>query len=152
MYNDGVKLVIQRVAKASVKDLETDKILGEINEGLLVLVGVKEGDTKKEAEKLAKKLANIRLMKDENNKMNKSVNDVGGKFLVISQFTLYADTAKGNRPSFIKAAKPQLANDLYGYFIKVLRSEGTVETGEFGAYMEIKARLDGPVTILIEDN
>ncbi len=145
-----MKLVIQRVKKASVLDEDTGKIVGKINKGLFVLIGVREGDTKKEAENLAEKLAKLRIMADKNDKMNLSVKDVGGEILVVSQFTLNADTSKGNRPSFVKSAAPKLANEIYEHFVAQLREKGIkVETGNFGAYMEIKTELDGPVTILL---
>jgi len=143
-----MRLVIQRVSKAQV--LVGEKILGEIDKGLFVLVGVKERDKKKDALFLAEKLSKLRVMSDENNKMNLSVKDVGVEILVVSQFTLYADTNKGNRPSFVKAANPLLAEELYNLFIDSLKNmDIKVETGKFGAYMNIKAELDGPVTIII---
>jgi len=143
-----MRLVIQRVSKAQV--LVGEKILGEIDKGLFVLVGVKERDKKKDALFLAEKLSKLRVMSDENDKMNLSVKDVGVEILVVSQFTLYADTNKGNRPSFVKAANPLLAEELYNLFIDSLKNmDIKVETGKFGAYMNIKAELDGPVTIII---
>lgn len=144
-----MKLVTQRVRKASVT---VDKrIVGKIGSGYLVLLGVKEGDSEKKVDTLVNKLVKLRLMADKNGKMNLSVKDVGGEVLVISQFTLYANTNKGNRPSFIKAAKPELAEKLYQYFIETLRNQGIkVESGKFGALMVIDAELDGPVTIELE--
>ena len=125
---------------------------GKIGKGLFVLVGVKEGDTEKDSEALAEKLAKLRVMSDTGGKMNLSVKDVGGKVLAVSQFTLIADTSKGNRPSFIKAAKPELAEKIYNHFVEKLQKLGVkVETGMFGEYMEIDANLDGPVTIIIEN-
>jgi len=145
-----MRLVVQRVKKAKVLIKETDKVSGEIDKGLLVLLGVKEGDSKEDAERLAEKLSKLRVMADEKEKMNLSVGDVDGGMLVVSQFTLYADTSKGNRPSFIKAGDPKLAKELYEYFVAQLKEKGIkVETGEFGAYMEIDAELDGPVTIIV---
>lgn len=151
-----MRLVIQRVSKASVKVVETGKglpagrqVVGEIGKGLFVLVGVKKGDELKDAELLAVKLAKLRIMADENAKMNLAVGDVEGEFLVVSQFTLYADTSGGNRPSFIDAALPDEAKKIYEHFIQKLKSLGArVETGSFGDYMQIETILDGPVTIL----
>ena len=144
-----MRLVIQRVSKAQVS--VDEKILGKINKGLFVLVGVKEGDKKEDAVFLAEKLSKLRVMSDDNDKMNLSVKDVGAEILIVSQFTLYADTSKGNRPSFVKAADPLLAEELYNLFINNLRDMGIkVETGKFGAYMKIKPELDGPVTIVID--
>ena len=148
-----MRLVIQRVSKASVAVSESGKIVGKIGKGLFVLVGVKEGDTEKDSEALAEKLAKLRVMSDTGGKMNLSVKDVGGKVLAVSQFTLIADTSKGNRPSFIKAAKPELAEKIYNHFVEKLQKLGVkVETGMFGEYMEIDANLDGPVTLLLESN
>lgn len=145
-----MRLVIQRVKRASVSITETGKVIGKINKGFLVLVGVKKGDTKKEAEVLAEKLAKLRVMADKQRKMNLSVKDVGGEVLLVSQFTLHADTAKGNRPSFAKAAGPGLAEKIYEYFVAQLKNKGVkIKTGSFGEYMEIEAELDGPVTIII---
>ncbi len=145
-----MRLVVQRVKKAKVLIKETGKVSGEIDKGLLVLLGVKEGDSKEDAERLAEKLSKLRVMADKKEKMNLSVGDVDGGILVVSQFTLYADTSKGNRPSFIKAGNPKLAKELYEYFVAQLKEKGVkVETGEFGAYMEIDAELDGPVTIIV---
>lgn len=152
-YNHSMKLVIQRVLKATVTANPADRTRHEesIGQGLFVLFGVGEGDTKEGAKKLAQKLYKIRLMADENGKMNKTVNDVSGKFLVVSQFTLYADTTGGNRPSFVSAMAPGEAKELYEYFVAELRKLGaTVKTGSFGNYMNIQAELDGPVTILVE--
>ena len=147
-----MRLVIQRVKKAKVIVTDTKKVAGEIDRGYLVLVGVKEGDTQDDAQILAEKLVKLRIMADEAGKMNLSIKDAKGKILAVSQFTLHADTSKGNRPSFIKAAKPDLAEKVYQYFVSELKKlEVEVETGEFGAYMNISAELDGPVTIIIEN-
>ncbi len=144
-----MKLVVQRVKTASVK---TDgKVVGQIDKGLFILVGVGIGDTVKKAEDLAKKVAKLRIMSDENDKMNLSVKDVSGEILAVSQFTLYADTSAGNRPSFVKAEEPEKARQIYEHFVEVLKNEGIqVETGKFGAYMFIDPVLDGPVTIVLE--
>lgn len=145
-----MRLVVQRVKKASVLNEDTGKVVGKIGKGLFVLIGVREGDTKKDAGNLAEKLAKLRIMADEDDKMNLSIKDVKGEILVVSQFTLSADTSKGNRPSFVKAAAPKLANEIYEHFIVQLKERGIkVETGDFGAYMQIDAELDGPVTILL---
>ncbi len=147
-----MRLVVQRVKHAKVLIKENDLVVGKIDKGLFVLVGIKSGDTKKEVEKLAEKLTKLRVLADEEGKMNKSVIDVNADLLVVSQFTLYADTSGGNRPSFISAAKPEDAIALYEYFIQMLRDKSIhIETGEFGSYMEIKAELDGPVTIILEN-
>lgn len=146
-----MRLAVQRVKSAKVRVAKTGEIVGKIGKGLFVLVGVKQGDVEKDAEVLAEKLAKLRVMADENGKMNLSVKDVKGEVLVVSQFTLYADTSGGNRPSFIKAAEPKLAEALYRLFVSRLKEKGIkVETGSFGEYMEIDAELDGPVTILME--
>ena len=144
-----MKLVIQRVKKATVTAQDHEKSIGQ---GLFVLFGAGVGDTKEQARKLAQKLFKIRIMADEEGKMNKSVAEVNGEYLVVSQFTLYGDTSDGNRPSFINAMPPDQAKELYGYFVEELRKLGaTVKTGSFGNYMNIKSELDGPVTILIGD-
>lgn len=144
-----MKLVIQRVEKAKVIRVSDGKVTGEVGRGFFILVGFKKGDTEKEVEILADKLMKLRVMSDPNDKMNLSVGDIGGKILVVSQFTLYADTSGGNRPSFINAEDPDKAEKLYEYFIGQLRSKNLeVETGSFGDYMKIEAVLDGPVTIL----
>lgn len=150
-YNVFMKLVIQRVTEAQVKNLDTNNIVGKIGKGLFVLVGVGQEDSKIDAENLAEKLIKLRIMSDKEDKMNLSVKDVGGEILVVSQFTLYADTSAGNRPSFIKAAKPELGREIYEHFISKLKESGlNIQTGNFGAYMQIITVLDGPVTILYE--
>lgn len=146
-----MKLVIQRVQKAKVVRVSDQKKVGEVGLGLFVLVGFKKGDSEKEVDLLADKLSKLRVMSDENEKMNLSVNDAKGKILVVSQFTLYADTKGGNRPSFINAEDPEKAKKLYELFIAKLKEKSiTVETGSFGDYMQIDATLDGPVTIILE--
>ncbi len=148
-----MKLVIQRVSSATVTSdpANGERHHEEIKKGLFVLFGAGINDTTEQAQKLAQKLFKIRLMADENGKMNKSVQDVNGEYLVVSQFTLYGDTSGGNRPSFINAMQPEEAKKLYEYFVEELRKQGaTVKTGSFGNYMNIKAELDGPVTILVE--
>ena len=147
-----MKIVAQRVKKARVYKAADGETLGEIGEGLFVLVGFKKGDSEKSVEILAEKLFKLRVMSDSEGKMNLSVIDTGSEILVVSQFTLYADTAGGNRPSFIEAEEPEKANKLYKLFIEKLREKGIkVETGGFGDYMQIEATLDGPVTIIYSD-
>lgn len=143
-----MRLVVQRVKKAEVR--VNDEAAGKIDKGLFVLVGVRQGDTKKDAEVLAEKLAKLRIIADDKGKMNLSVKDVDGEILVVSQFTLYADTSGGNRPSFIQAAEPKLAEEIYEHFIAKLKDLGVkVQTGKFGEYMQISTELDGPVTIIM---
>lgn len=144
-----MKLVIQRVANATVK-VEGETI-GEIEKGFLVLVGIKQGDTEAQADFLIKKLCNLRVFEDENNKMNLSIKDINGKLLIVSQFTLYADCKRGNRPSFIEAARPEEAEPLYEYFKQKCKEEGIeVQSGKFGADMKVSLLNDGPVTIVLE--
>ena len=147
-----MRLVVQRVEKAKVMKVEDDSMAGEIGKGLLVLVGFKKGDREKEVEVLAAKLSKLRIMADAEEKMNLSVDKVDGKMLIVSQFTLHADTKDGNRPSFINAEDPQKAEKLYKFFVAKLKELGVeIETGSFGDYMRIEAILDGPVTILYSD-
>jgi len=143
-------VVIQRVAEASVK-IE-GKVKSEIGAGLLILVGIEEVDAAEDVSWLSKKIVNLRIFPDENQVMNKSVRDVAGEVLLISQFTLHASTKKGNRPSYIKAARPEVAIPLYENFIQTLESElgKLIGTGEFGADMKVSLINDGPVTILID--
>ena len=146
-----MKLVVQRVKKAKVT--VEDKIVGEIDEGFLVLLGVKPTDTEKTADYLVKKLCNLRVFKDENDKMNLNIKQVKGSLLIVSQFTLYANCKEGNRPSFTDAAKPDKANELYEYFCnKCRKNEIEVQTGEFGAHMQVELLNDGPVTIILEND
>lgn len=144
-----MKAVVQRVKKTT---LTVDgKTISEIPFGLTVFLGVKCGDTEKEAAHLAKKIAGLRIFEDENGKMNLSVKDVGGEVLLVSQFTLYGDASHGNRPSFILAERPERAEPLYEFAVKELSSYGiTVKKGVFGADMKIEQFNDGPVTILLE--
>lgn len=144
-----MKLVIQRVKKAKVEVEE--KVVGKIEKGFLVLIGITHTDTKQEADYLAKKLCNLRVFEDENQKMNKNLKDVNGKLLVVSQFTLYANCKDGNRPSFTNAAKPDMANELYEYFCeKCQEYQIEVQKGIFGADMQVSLINDGPVTIVME--
>lgn len=144
-----MKLVIQRVKRASV---EVEKeIVGEIKQGFLVLLGVGPEDTEENADFLVQKLVKLRIFEDENQKMNKSIKDINGELLIVSQFTLYADCKGSNRPSFSNAAKPDKANELYEYFIRKCKEENIkVEHGIFGADMQVELLNDGPVTILLE--
>ena len=144
-----MKLVVQRVKNAQVE--VENKIVGKIEKGFLVLLGVTHKDTKVEADYLVKKLCKLRVFTDENDKMNLALKDVGGELLIVSQFTLYADCSQGNRPSFIEAAKPEQANELYEYFCLECEKNGVkVEKGIFGADMKVKLVNDGPVTIILE--
>lgn len=145
-----MRIVLQRVKSASVA-IE-GSVVGEINQGFLLLVGVGPDDTRDDASYLARKIAGMRIFSDENGKMNLSIDQVGGKILSVSQFTLFADTKKGNRPSFTGAAGPEAANKLYEEFNEILRTEYglIVETGEFGADMQVSLVNDGPVTILLD--
>jgi D-tyrosyl-tRNA(Tyr) deacylase len=144
-----MKAVVQRVKKTALR--VDGELVSEIPFGLTVFLGVKTGDTEKEAAYIAKKIAGMRIFEDENGKMNLSVQDVGGEVLLVSQFTLYGDATKGNRPSFTLAARPEIAEPLYEYTVKELASYGvTVKKGVFGADMQIEQNNDGPVTILLE--
>lgn len=145
-----MRIVLQRVKSASVSIEGT--VVGEIEQGFLLLVGVRPDDTRDDASYLARKIAGMRIFSDENGKMNLSIDQVGGKILSVSQFTLFADTKKGNRPSFTGAASPEAANKLYEEFNEILRMEYglIVETGEFGADMQVSLVNDGPVTILLD--
>jgi D-tyrosyl-tRNA(Tyr) deacylase len=145
-----MRVVIQRVSEASVT-IE-GAVAGSIGKGFVILLGVNDSDTEQDADALVKKLVGLRVFNDEEGKMNLSCGEVGGQYLVISQFTLYASAKKGNRPSFIDAARPDKAIPLYEYFVSELRkhSSSIVETGEFGADMKVSLVNDGPVTIIIE--
>ncbi|WP_297861731.1 D-aminoacyl-tRNA deacylase [uncultured Acidaminococcus sp.] len=144
-----MRAVVQRVSAASVT-VEGRKV-GSIGPGLLVLLGVARGDTEKDGEYLAEKLAGLRIFEDEEEKMNRSVAQIGGSILLVSQFTLYGDVRHGRRPSFTQAAPPEEANRLYENLAQKLRDKGlTVETGQFQAHMEVALVNDGPVTILLD--
>lgn len=146
-----MRLVIQRVLQAKVKVKDTKEIAGEIGKGLFVLVGICKDDTQKNAHEFAKKLVHLRVLADNEGKMNRSLLDTNHGLLVVSQFTLYADTKSGNRPSFLMAARPDTARPIYEAFIQALKEYGLhVQTGRFGEYMEIETFLDGPVTIILE--
>lgn len=144
-----MKVVLQKVSQASVS--VDQQVISAIDLGLMLLVGVKEGDTEKEAEYLANKVSKMRIFEDGDDKLNLSVHDVKGEILSISQFTLLANTKKGNRPSFTEAAKPAEATALYQYFNEKLRETGlSVSEGEFGAHMAVSLVNDGPVTIVLD--
>ena len=145
-----MRIVLQRVKNASVT-VEGERI-SSIGAGLLLLVGVAKGDGEAEADWLAEKVAGLRIFGDENGKMNLGVREVGGEVLAVSQFTLLADTRKGKRPSFVHAAPPEEAEQLFEYFCERLRAAGvgSVETGSFGAMMDVELVNDGPVTIVLE--
>lgn len=144
-----MKLVIQRCESADVK--VDGKTIGEIGKGFLVLLGVGQEDTEADCDRLAAKMIGLRIFSDENDKINLSLKDVGGSLLIISQFTLYADTRKGHRPNFLMAKEPGEAKRLYEYFTEVCRREiPNVQTGEFGADMKVSLVNDGPFTIVLE--
>ena len=144
-----MKLVIQRVKEANVK--VEGNIVGKIDKGFLILVGITHSDTKENADYLVKKVSNLRVFEDENGKMNLRIKDIDGKFLIVSQFTLYADCSGGNRPSFTNAARPEMANELYEYFCdKCVENGIEIQKGIFGANMKVGLVNDGPVTIVLE--
>ena len=145
-----MKLVVQRVLSANV--IVDNKTVGKINKGFLVLLGITHSDTKEDADYLVRKLINLRVFTDENDKMNLSLQSVNGELLIVSQFTLYAETKKsGNRPSFSDSAKPDIAIPLYEYFIEECKKQvSVVQTGIFGADMKVSLVNDGPVTIILE--
>jgi D-tyrosyl-tRNA(Tyr) deacylase len=146
-----MKFVIQRVKEATVKiDGET---VGSIGQGLLVFVGISNSDDFHIADKMIDKMTKLRIFEDENGKTNLSISDVGGEFLIVSQFTLYADCKKGNRPSFINAGKPEMANELYEYIINEVHKKGfKTEHGIFGADMQVSLINNGPFTILLDSS
>ncbi len=144
-----MKFLIQKVKNASVQvnNVET----GKINHGLLVLIGIKNGDTEALADNMINKLINLRIFEDKDRKMNLSLKDINGEVLLVSQFTLYANCNRGNRPSFTDAAKPEEAKKIYDYIVKKMKNEiPKVETGIFGEYMQVNLENDGPVTVLLE--
>ena len=145
-----MKAVIQRVSQSSVTI--DGEIVASIQKGLLILVGIEETDTKEDIEWLSSKIVNLRIFGDENDIMNLSVKDVKGEVIIVSQFTLHASTKKGNRPSYIKAAKPEIAIAIYNQFVHQFEKEleKKVQTGQFGADMKVSLLNDGPVTILID--
>lgn len=145
-----MRIVIQRVREASVKI--NDEIVGEIQQGLLVLLGIEHVDSELDADYLIQKLIHLRIFGDDEGKMNLSVSDISGDLLIVSQFTLFADTKKGNRPSFIRSARPEQARPLYDYFLSQLKKSfsGKIEKGVFGGDMQVELINDGPVTIIID--
>ena len=145
-----MKLVVQRVKKSNLKI--KNKLYSSINAGMVILIGISKNDNYEMAKELANKIIKLRIFNDDNGKMNKNIMQIKGEVLVVSQFTLYADTNKGNRPSFINAAKPELAISLYNHFIDELQKliSSKVRTGKFGADMKIELINDGPVTIILE--
>ena len=146
-----MKVVLQRVKHAKVT--VDNAVTGEIQNGYLVLLGITHTDTKQIADKMLDKISKVRIFEDESGKINKSISDVGGSLLVVSQFTLYADCRKGNRPGFEFAAKPDFANELYEYFLAQAKKNPafkTVGAGIFGAYMQVELLNDGPFTLVIE--
>jgi len=144
-----VKVVVQRAVQAKVT--VDEKVVGKIDKGVMVLVGITHDDTEADAEYLAEKIAHLRIFEDETGKMNHSILDVGGQVLSVSQFTLYGDCRKGRRPNYMNAAKPDVANELYESFNRMLREKGLqVETGVFGAMMDVQFTNVGPVTLIIE--
>lgn len=144
-----MKAVVQRVEESFVK--VNDRVVGRIGRGLNILLGVKKGDSEEDIEKLVRKIVNLRIFEDENGKFQHSLLDIGGEALVVSQFTLYANVKKGRRPSFELAEEPARAEELYNRFVERLRREGVrVETGIFGAMMDVFIRNWGPVTIIVD--
>lgn len=144
-----MRFVIQRVTHASVT--VDGEVLGKIGKGFLVLVGVSDGDTKEIADRMVKKLLGLRIFEDENGKTNLDLHTVGGELLLISQFTLYADCRKGNRPSFIRAGKPDMASEMYEYIIAKCKEQVPMtERGRFGADMKVELLNDGPFTIILD--
>lgn len=144
-----MKVVVQRAVQAKVT--VDEKVVGKIDKGVMVLVGITHDDTEADAESLAEKIAHLRIFEDETGKMNHSILDVGGQVLSVSQFTLYGDCRKGRRPNYMNAAKPDVANELYESFNRMLREKGLqVETGIFGAMMDVQFTNVGPVTLIIE--
>jgi D-tyrosyl-tRNA(Tyr) deacylase len=143
-------MVIQRVSDASVKI--DNEIVGQIDDGMMVLLGVEEADEREDADWLIQKILGLRIFNDEEGKMNRSIAETNGRFLIVSQFTLYASTKKGNRPSYIRAARPEHAIPMYDYFVEQLGklSNTKIETGKFGADMKVSLTNDGPVTILMD--
>lgn len=145
-----MRAVVQKVSKSSVR--VEGELVGSIDKGFNVLLGVEEGDGEQDAKYLAEKLVNLRIFEDEDEKLNLSIKDVGGSMLIVSQFTLLADCRKGRRPSFIKAARPEKANDLYELLCSLVEEHVPVEKGRFQTVMEVNIVNDGPVTILLDSH
>ena len=146
-----MRFVIQIADEAKV-DVD-GKTVGKIGQGYLVFVGIGDGDTKEIADKMVKKMMGLRIFKDENDKINLSIKDVGGEILLVSQFTLYADCKKGNRPNFIKSAAPDVAENLFNYIVDLVKAETeVVETGVFGAHMSVSLVNNGPFTVILDSD
>ena len=144
-----MRAVVQRVKECSVTT--GGEIVGQIGQGLLVLLGIAQGDTRSDSDYLSNKIANLRIFEDSDGRMNRSLLEIGGEMLVVSQFTLLGDCRKGRRPSFINAAEPETATELYEYFVERVRRLGiSVETGRFRAMMDVALINDGPVTLILE--
>ena len=144
-----MRAVVQKVSSSKVT--VDEEVIGQINHGLLVLLGVTHDDTSKDVDYMVDKVTNLRIFEDEDEKMNLSLKDVGGEILAVSQFTLYGDARRGRRPSFSDAARPEVANPLYEAFVEKIKKQGiNVGTGKFGAHMMVNLTNDGPVTILLE--
>ena len=144
-----MRFVVQRVTHASVT--VDGQVIGKIGNGFMVLIGVADTDTREIADKMVKKLLGLRIFEDENEKMNRSLEDVKGQLLIVSQFTLYGSCKKGRRPEFLSAARPEVAIPLYEKFVELCRAKGFhTETGEFGAYMQVDSLNDGPLTIILD--
>lgn len=146
-----MRIIIQRVSRASVT--VDEKIIGQIGKGFLIFLGVSHSDDKEVAERFAEKISKLRIFDDENGKTNLSIKDVGGEALIVSQFTLYADVRKGNRPSFTDAGSPDKAESLYEYFIDLIKSKGiNTASGSFGADMKVDILNDGPFTVILDSD
>lgn len=144
-----MKFLVQKVSKAEVR--VDNNVIGKINKGFMILIGIHKNDTIKEADKLISKVLKLRIFEDENDKLNLNIKDIDGEILAISQFTLYGNTEKGNRPSFINAAKGDVAEPLYEYIVQELAKNIKTEKGKFGAFMEVDFINEGPVTIILEE-
>lgn len=144
-----MKFLVQKVSKAEV--IVDNNVIGKINKGFMILIGIHKNDTIKEADKLISKVLKLRIFEDENDKLNLNIKDIDGEILAISQFTLYGNTEKGNRPSFINAAKGDVAEPLYDYIVQELSKNIKTEKGKFGAFMEVDFINEGPVTIILEE-
>ena len=144
-----MKFLVQKVSKAEVR--VDNNVIGKINKGFMILIGIHKNDTIKEADKLISKVLKLRIFEDENDKLNLNIKDIDGEILAISQFTLYGNTEKVNRPSFINAAKGDVAEPLYDYIVQELSKNIKTEKGKFGAFMEVDFINEGPVTIILEE-
>ena len=144
-----MKFLVQKVSKDEVS--VDNNVIGKINKGFMILIGIHKNDTIKEADKLISKVLKLRIFEDENDKLNLNIKDIDGEILAISQFTLYGNTEKGNRPSFINAAKGDVAEPLYDYIVQELSKNIKTEKGKFGAFMEVDFINEGPVTIILEE-